>query len=71
MNVTCSGTQTFEMNTVFINRLRVNIKTQIMVFARSKTKLRNLPISKFGNFDLELVQIIFIWFFVLIGMAHL
>ena len=27
-----------------------------MVFARSKTKLRNLPTFKFGNLDLDLVD---------------
>ena len=32
------------------NGLRVNIrKTKIMVFARSKTRLRNLPTFKFGS----------------------
>ena len=31
-------------------------KTKIMVFARSKTRLRNLPTFKFGNLDLDLVQ---------------
>ena len=36
---------------------RVNIrKTKIMVFARSKTRLRNLPTFKFGNLDLDLVD---------------
>ena len=39
------------------NGLRVNIrKTKIMVFARSKTRLRNLPTFKFGNLDLDLVD---------------
>ena len=39
------------------NGLRVNIrKTKIMVFARSKTRLRNLPTFKFGNWDLDLVD---------------
>ena len=39
------------------NGLRVNIrKTKIMVFARSKTRLRNLPTFKFGNLDLVLVD---------------
>ena len=42
-----------------------------MVFARSKTKLRNLPTFKFDNLDLDLVDdYVFIWVFVLIGMAH-
>ena len=31
-------------------------KTKIMVFARSKTRLRNLPTFKFGNLDLDLVD---------------
>ena len=30
--------------------------TVIMVFARSKTRLRNLPTFKFGNLDLDLVD---------------
>ena len=39
------------------NGLRVNIsKTKMMVFARSKTRLRNLPTFKFGNLDLDLVE---------------
>ena len=39
------------------NGLRVNIrKTKIMVFARSRTRLRNLPTFKFGNLDLDLVD---------------
>ena len=39
------------------NGLRVNIsKTKMMVFARSKTRLRNLPTFKFGNLDLDLVD---------------
>ena len=39
------------------NGLRVNIrKTKNMVFARSKTRLRNLPTFKFGNLDLDLVD---------------
>ena len=39
------------------NGLRVNTrKTKIMVFARSKTRLRNLPTFKFGNLDLDLVD---------------
>ena len=39
------------------NGLRVNIrKTKIMVFARSKTRLRNLPTFKFGSFNLDLVD---------------
>ena len=28
----------------------------MMVFARSKTRLRNLPTFKFGNLDLDLVD---------------
>ena len=36
---------------------RVNIrKTKIMVFARSKTRLCNLPTFKVGNLDLDLVD---------------
>ena len=51
------------------NGLTVNIrKTKIMVFARSRTRLRNLPTFKFGNLDLDLVDDY--WVFVLIGMAH-
>ena len=39
------------------NGLRVNIsKTKMMVFARSKTRLRKLPTFKFGNLDLDLVD---------------
>ena len=39
------------------NGLRVNIsKTKMMVFARSKTRLRNLPTFKCGNLDLDLVD---------------
>ena len=39
------------------NGLMVNIrKTKIMVFARSRTRLRNLPIFKFGNLDIDLVD---------------
>ena len=39
------------------NGLRVNIsKTKMMVFATSKTRRRNLPTFKFGNFDLDLVD---------------
>ena len=39
------------------NGLRVNMsKTKMMVFARSKTRLRNLPTFKFGNLDLDLVD---------------
>ena len=38
------------------NKLKVNIsKTKIMVFARSKTRLNNIPTFKFGNIDLEQV----------------
>ena len=36
------------------NKLKVNTsKTKIMVFARSKTRLNNIPTFKFGNIDLE------------------
>ena len=39
------------------NKLEVNIsKTKIMVFARSKTRLNNIPTFKFGNIDLEQVE---------------
>ena len=39
------------------NGLRVNIrKTKIMVFASSRTRLRNLPTFKLGNLDLDLVD---------------
>ena len=39
------------------NKLKVNIsKTKIMVFARSKTRLNNIPTFKFGNIDLEQVD---------------
>ena len=40
------------------NGLRVNIsKTKRMVFAMSKTRLRNLPTFKFGNYlDIDLVD---------------
>ena len=38
------------------NGLRVNIRKTFMVFARSKTRLRNLPTFKFGNLDLDLVD---------------
>ena len=39
------------------NGLRINTrKTKNMVFARSKTRLRNLPTFKFGNLDLDLVD---------------
>ena len=39
------------------NGLRVNIrKTKIMVFARSRTRLRNLPTFKLGNLDFDLVD---------------
>ena len=39
------------------NKLKVNIsKTKIMVFARSKTRLNNIPTFKFGNIDLEQVE---------------
>ena len=37
------------------NGLRVS-KTKMMVFARSKTRLRNLPTFKFGNLDLDLAD---------------
>ena len=30
--------------------------TKLMVFARSKTGLRNLPTFKFGNLDLDQVE---------------
>ena len=45
--------------TVLYNELKVNIsKTNIMVFARSKTRLNNIPTAtiKFGNIDLEQVE---------------
>ena len=39
------------------NKLKVNIsKTKSMVFARSKTRLNNIPTFKFGNIDLEQVE---------------
>ena len=39
------------------NKLKVNIsKTKIMVFARSKTRLNNIPTFKFGNIYLEQVD---------------
>ena len=39
------------------NKLKVNIgKTKIMVFARSKIKLNNIPTFKFGNIDLEQIE---------------
>ena len=39
------------------DKLKVNIsKTQIMVFATSKTRLNNLPTLKFGNINLEQVE---------------
>ena len=39
------------------NGLRVNIsKTKMMIFARPKTRRRNLPTFKFGNLDLDLVD---------------
>ena len=39
------------------NKLKVNIsKTKIMVFARSKTRLNNIPTFKYGNIDLEQVD---------------
>ena len=34
------------------NKLKVNI----MVFAKSKTRLNNIPTFKFGNIDLEQVE---------------
>ena len=38
-------------------KLKVNIsKTKIMVLARSKTRLNNIPTFKFGNIDLEQVD---------------
>ena len=56
------------------NGLRVNIsKTKMMVFARSKTWLRNLPTFKLGNLAIWILiwlMTMFIWVFVLIGMAH-
>ena len=55
MNVACN-----------CNGLRVNIsKTKMMVFARSKTRLRNLPTFKFSNLDLDLVDD-----YVYLGMAQ-
>ena len=45
------------MTIVTENKLKVNIsKTKIMVFARSKTGLNNVPTFKFGNIDLEQVE---------------
>ena len=39
------------------NKLKVNIsKTKSMVFARSKTRLNNIPTFKLGNIDLEQVD---------------
>ena len=39
------------------NKRKVNIsKTEIMVFARSKTRLNNIPTFKFGNIDDERVE---------------
>ena len=39
------------------NKLRVNIsKTKMMVFARSKTWIRNIRTLKFGNMDLDEVE---------------
>ena len=39
------------------NKLKVDInKTKMMVFARSKTRLNNIPTSKFVNIDLEEVD---------------
>ena len=39
------------------NKLKVNIiKTKTMVFARSKTRLNNIPTFKFANIDLEQVE---------------
>ena len=52
------------------NKLKVNIsKTKIMVFARSKTRLNNIPTFKFGNIDLKMI--IFTWGFALTGMGRL
>ena len=43
--------------TVLYHKLKVNIsKTKNMVFARSKTRLNNMPTLKFGNIDLEQVE---------------
>ncbi len=45
------------MNIVIAMDLRLTSeKTKIMVFARSRTRLRNLPTFKFGNLDLDLVD---------------
>ena len=39
------------------NKLKVNIsKTKMMVFARSKTRIRNIRTFKFGNTDLDQVE---------------
>ena len=39
------------------NKLKVNIsKTKIMVFAKSKTRLSNIPTFKFGNINHEQVE---------------
>ena len=53
------------------NGLRVNIrKTKIMVFSRSKTRLRTLPNLNLAIWILIWFMTMFIWVFVLIGMAH-
>ena len=39
------------------NKLKVNIsKTKVRVFARSKTRLNNIPTFKLRNIDLEKVE---------------
>ena len=38
------------------NKLKVNISKKKKVFARSKTRLNNIPTCKFGNIDLEQVE---------------
>ena len=54
------------------NKLKVNIsKTKIMVFARSKTRLNNIPTFKFGNIDLEQVDDYIYLGFALTGMGRL
>ena len=53
------------------NGLRVNIrKAKIMVFSRSKTRLRTLPNLNLAIWILIWLMTMFIWVFVLIGMAH-
>ena len=55
------------------NGLRVNIrKTKIMVFARAKTMLRYVicPHLNLAIWILIWLMTMFIWVFVLIGMAH-